>query len=298
MKQMRRFGLILPVISMVFASLACNMPAITSESEADAAATATMQAMATFVAQTLEPGELDQNAESDESESSEPPAPTPSPTPSPTPTPTATITPTDTPPPPIVSVSIDTNCRFGPGDVYEYLGALLVGESSEVVGKNSSETFWYIQNPDPPPEFCWIWGHYAAIEGDTSQLPVLTPPPTPTPSPVPFAFHAEYGDLIPCGAYAFFVRIKNTGGMDIESLDLKVVDTTINLTQTHVNDIFGTSLTCTPSSTPRLEPGEVGYTFVSGFQTISNHTFKATIKVCSEDGLGGTCEVQQFSVTE
>jgi hypothetical protein len=103
---------------------------------------------------------------------------------------------------------------------------------------------------------------------------------------------------MPCGAYAFIVRIKNTGGMDLESLHLEVVDTTFNLTKTHVNDIFGTSLSCTPATTARLAPGEVGYTFVSGFQTIANHTFQTTIKVCLEDGLAGTCDVQQFTVTE
>jgi hypothetical protein len=294
MRQMRHYFNILPLISMILASLACNMPAVTSVSGSDAAATATIQAMATFVAQTLEPGETDKSREAEPSKPTEPPTTTQSPSPTLTPTNTASPTPS----PPMVSVSIDTNCRFGPGDVYEYLGALMVGEHSQVVGKNSSETFWYIHNPDPPPEFCWIWGFYASIEGDTSQLPVLTPPPTPTPSPAPFAFQAEYGDLMPCGAYAFIVRIKNTGGMDLESLHLEVVDTTINLTKTHVNDIFGTSLSCTPATTARLAPGEVGYTFVSGFQTITNHTFQASIKVCSQDGLAGTCATQQFTVTE
>jgi hypothetical protein len=181
MKQARRFGLILPLISLIFASTACYMPAITSKSDANAPTTATMPATATFVTQTSETSGPSQNMEAEGAKPTEPQTPTPSPTPTLTPT----ITPTSTPPAPMVSVSIDTNCRFGPGDVYDYLGALLVGETSEVVGKNSGETFWYIHNPDPPPEFCWIWGHYAAVEGDTSQLPVLTPPPTPTPKVTP-----------------------------------------------------------------------------------------------------------------
>jgi outer membrane biosynthesis protein TonB len=113
MKQLRRLGLTLPLISLISASLACNMPATTSQSDANAAATATMQALATFVAQTLETGEPNQNAQPEESEASEPAAPTPSSTPSPTPTLTPTTTPTHTPAPPVVSVSIDTNCRFG-----------------------------------------------------------------------------------------------------------------------------------------------------------------------------------------
>jgi hypothetical protein len=294
MKQARRFGLILPLISLIFASLACNMPAITSVSDANAPATATMPATATFVTQTSDTNGPSQNMETEGVKPTE----TQTPTPSPTPTLTPTITPTPTPSAPMVGVSIDTNCRFGPGDVYDYLGALLVGETSEVVGKNSSETFWYIRNLDPPPEFCWIWGYYAEVEGDTSSLPVLTPPPTPTPSPVPFAFQGKYADFISCTNYTLFAWIKNTGEVDLESFHLKVVDTTINQTKTNAYDSFATSVHCCPQTTQRLKPGEVGYAFMYHFQTISNHTFKATLKVCTEDALGGNCDVTTFTTTE
>jgi hypothetical protein len=286
----RKVYLLLPFLVLVLAHIACTPPGVPLSEELDPAATQTMQALATAVAGTLESAVSGEKPE-DEEYQEEVAAPTATPTV--TATPTHTLTPT--PSAPMVSVSVDTNCRFGPGDVYDYLGALMVGEEAAVVGKLADESFWYIENPDTPPPYCWIWGFYAQVEGDKSGIPILTPPPTPTPSPVPFAFHAEYADLIPCGAYAYFVRIKNIGGVDIESVHLKVVDATINLTQTHVNDIFATSLACTPSTTPRLESGDTGYTFVSGFQTIANHTFEATVKVCTEDGLGGNCGVITFT---
>src|SRR5512139_2825351 len=51
---------------------------------------------------------------------------------SPTFTPTVTFAPapipTATPAIPLISVSVDTNCRFGPGKVYDFTGALLVGQ--------------------------------------------------------------------------------------------------------------------------------------------------------------------------
>lgn len=280
----REAKILLPLLVLVLAHLACALPDEPASEELGPAATQTMQALATAVAGTLESATRGEQPE-DEEHQEEKGAPTSTPTV--TATPTHTFTPT--PSAPMVSVSVDTNCRFGPGDVYDYLGALMVGEEAAVVGKLADESFWYIENPDAPPPYCWIWDFYAQVEGDKSGIPILTPPPTPTPSPLPFAFHAEYADLIPCGAYAFFVRIKNIGGVDIESVHLKVVDTTINLTQVHVNDIFATSLACTPSTAPRLEPGDIGYTFVSGFQTITNHTFEATVRVCAQDGLGGSC---------
>ncbi len=77
-----------------------------------------------------------------------------------------------------VNVSVDTNCRSGPGKVYEYLGVLLVGESAEVIGKKTSYNYWIIDNPTTDEE-CWLWGKYANVEGDTSTLEEYALPPTP-----------------------------------------------------------------------------------------------------------------------
>jgi len=79
-----------------------------------------------------------------------------------------------------VSVSVDTNCRTGPGTPYPSVGALLVGETAEVVGKFPSAGFWIIKNPDGYDN-CWLWGQYATVVGDTTNLKVYKQPPTPTP---------------------------------------------------------------------------------------------------------------------
>jgi uncharacterized protein YgiM (DUF1202 family) len=95
---------------------------------------------------------------------------------------TPTITPTGTPSVPMVSVSTATNCRTGPGVVYDYLDALLVGEKAEVIGKYTSVSpnYWIIKKGSIT---CWLWGRYATVEGNTANLQEWTPPPTPTPVP-------------------------------------------------------------------------------------------------------------------
>lgn len=105
----------------------------------------------------------------------------PTETPSPTSALTATVTLTPTPETPMVSVSMDTNCRKGPGTMYDYIGALLVGETVEVVGASMDGQYWIIKNPDRAGE-CWLWGRYATVTGPTAALPKYTPPPTPTPT--------------------------------------------------------------------------------------------------------------------
>jgi hypothetical protein len=115
-----------------------------------------------------------------------------------TPEPTATVEPTSTDIPvdaptdplpdqptatlsvPMVSVSVNTNCRTGPGTVYDRISALLIGQEAEVVARTADGTYWVIRNPAGSGT-CWLWGFYATVTGPTAGLPVWDPPPTPTP---------------------------------------------------------------------------------------------------------------------
>ena len=100
--------------------------------------------------------------------------------------PTNTSEPTLTPSPsvPIVEVSVATNCRRGDGVVFEQIGALLVGETAEILGRRADNQYFLIRNPDGGPD-CWLWAEYATVSGNLNALPVLTPPPTPTPTYTP-----------------------------------------------------------------------------------------------------------------
>jgi hypothetical protein len=89
---------------------------------------------------------------------------------------------------PTVTVNLDTNCRRGPGKAYEIIGDLQVGEVGQVIGNYPEADYWVIIEPTLGRE-CWLWGNYATVIGDTSQLrnyiaPAL-PTATPTPTPIP-----------------------------------------------------------------------------------------------------------------
>lgn len=99
----------------------------------------------------------------------------------PFPTDTSTIVPTSTSSIPMVTVSVNTNCRTGPGIIYDLIGGLLVGEQAVVVGKFSAGNYWIINNPDSSGT-CWLWGQYATVTGNTAGLPEYAQPPTPTPT--------------------------------------------------------------------------------------------------------------------
>jgi hypothetical protein len=135
----------------------------------------------TIVAQTLVTSGV---KDTDQPEATLAPEPTNTQALEPTITLTPTISLTPTPDKPMVSVSVNTNCRTGPGQQFDLVGSLLVGEQAEVVGVFPDGNYWVIKNPRRAGE-CWLWGNYATIVGQTAGLPTFTSPPTPTPSFTP-----------------------------------------------------------------------------------------------------------------
>jgi len=135
----------------------------------------------------------------------QPPAEAANPTATLPPPPTATLIPTATLPPteaptappptnppptaavaapaaaqPTISAEVNTNCRQGPSRAYRVDSYLLEGDTSTVYGRNSANTWWYIENPTKEGKYCWVWGETTTVQGDTSAIPVVEAPPEPS----------------------------------------------------------------------------------------------------------------------
>jgi hypothetical protein len=138
---------------------------------------AVINAANTIAAQTLAaPEETEETAITEEQATPLPPTETP------IDLPTATLAFTATPSVPMVQVSVDTNCRTGPGIIYDWVSVLQVGQEAEVIARNADGNYWVIQKPGGAGT-CWLWGNYATVQGPTASLPVWDAPPTPTPLP-------------------------------------------------------------------------------------------------------------------
>jgi hypothetical protein len=177
----------------------------------------------------------------------------------------------------------------GPGRAYDRVGALLVGEVAEVVGRNANGEYWYIRNPRQPGGFCWLWGEYATVTGNFAALPIFTPPPTPTPMP---DFEAEYVRREACGTRWWVeLRLSNTGGMVFESIALTVRDLTTDVAVSLASDVFENVDGCTnTTSRDALQVG--GARVVSGPMFTHNptgHMMHARITLCSREGQNGMC---------
>jgi uncharacterized protein YgiM (DUF1202 family) len=222
---------------------------------------------------------------------------TPSITASATEIPSPTLSPT--PSVPLVTVSADTNCRTGPGKVYDYLGALLAGEQTEVVGWDGTGEYWYVKNPDKPGGFCWLWGYYATVTGNTSALPVYTPQPTPTQVPA-FVFSYDAIGIGP-GYQCLMFDVKNTGDLTWESYTLSIFDHTQGKTAVTAGDDFiKYDQWCTAAgSLSSLSAGESGTASVTTFlaNNPAGDHIDATLTLCSENGQSGQCLTQTISFT-
>lgn len=192
-----------------------------------------------------------------------------------------------------IQVSVATNCRAGPGTAYQRVGALQVGQISEVVGRNAAGTYWIIRNPARPSETCWLWGQYATLSGDTNLLAVFTPPAPPATATPAADFDIFYDGLERCTDTGWWVElnVENLGGLTFRSLALTIEDRDTGEELTVRTDGFQNNNGCSESATrTTLTPGSdlVVSSPVFDYDPTGNR-LRATITLCSERGRGGTC---------
>ena len=81
-----------------------------------------------------------------------------------------------------VTVTTATNCRTGPGQNFNIVYGMPIGQVAKVVAKNSYSGYWIIEIPGQNGQTCWLWGQYAVINGDMSTLKEVVTPTSPAPT--------------------------------------------------------------------------------------------------------------------
>jgi len=109
-----------------------------------------------------------------------PAGPTPSPVPSQLPTGNASS----------FTLVKNANCRFGPGQAYEVLDAVLAGANVPVEGRNENKNWVYVRLPSN--SFCWLSLSTGSLNGDINLVPFHPYPALPTATPTPVLGCYEY----------------------------------------------------------------------------------------------------------
>ncbi len=91
-------------------------------------------------------------------------------------TPTITPTPTSTPMPVTLNLLSGSKCFRGPGSRFGVVTSIPSGTTITAIGKDTSDGFWIVVDPDDPSQVCWIPGQMVKVTGDASLLPEFLPP--------------------------------------------------------------------------------------------------------------------------
>jgi hypothetical protein len=113
---------------------------------------------------------------------------------------TSTTAPTSTPSHPMISSTVNTNCREGPSSDWEILSGLMVGQTSQVLGRLYTNKWYLIVDPDDATNSCWVWSKTTVIAGDLNQIPIIPMPSTPTPDLPVFTISASVSPASYTGA--------------------------------------------------------------------------------------------------
>jgi hypothetical protein len=197
---------------------------------------------------------------------------------------------------PKAKINRETNCRVGPGGMYDLVATFQAGQILEVVAKDLGNSYWFVQNPDKPDELCYVMAQNVTISGDTSVLPKFTPQPSPTPPPY---FEAKFKKIDTCNGDRFAnFSVENTGNIDFRSVYIKVTDTKANKSVEQALNVFDLYVSCTlAKNISPLDPGETGYVPSPSFTwSIHEDKLKAVIMLCTEKNLKGICVTQTLDV--
>jgi len=273
-----------PVIVLMIASLACSQSGGVPASDPNAANTSIAEAIS---ARQTEAASLFTSTSTSVPETA---------TLIPSPTEPATAEPTLTLGPAMISVSVDTNCRVGPGAIFERVGILLIGEVAPVLGRDSTGQYWYIKNPDGVPENCWVWGEYATITGNTLPLLFMTAAPPPSTS-----FTLAYDGLQHCSVWwADFNIANNSGGVFRSvSMTLTDTDTTPPTVLTQKTNGFSHAEGCDPVTQVNTLPAGAATKINSPFISYNPIGHKLNIKMtlCLDNEQQGTCVTKELTFT-
>jgi hypothetical protein len=292
------------VAALLFVSLACVGTPVSPAPDADAISTSAAKTIVAWFTQDAPRETFPATFEA--TSTITPPAFTPTETQTPTQTLTATLAFTPSPLVPLINVSVPTNCRNGPGKVYGMEGALLVGEYAEVFGRDPTNNYWYIRNPDSDSDFCWVWGKYATFTGPVLLVPVFTPPPTPTPTFTPLptftptqfpAFEAEYASLDTCnGSWWIEVKLKNKGSLPLKSVNISVKDKLTDVVLVNLTDGFTNADGCLARTTKDILGTDDTYLLsASAFNyDPTGHELKVMLTLCSDTGQKGMCATNKI----
>jgi hypothetical protein len=211
---------------------------------------------------------------------------------------TSTLAPsaTSTPEPAKAEVVRESNCRVGPGALYDLVVKYEVGQQLNVVAKDLGGGYWFVQNPEKLEEQCYLLAQNIKITGDTEVLPKFTPLPSPTAAPY---FEATFRKFDICENRSYVVfDIENLGSFAFRSVYIRVINQKSGESVEQAYNAFDLRVKCVLArNIAPLDVGKSGYVYSPQFKW-SGHgeRLRVIIMACTEKNLKGSCVTQSVDI--
>lgn len=212
------------------------------------------------------------------------------------PTPTITLLPV------VIRVTRPTNCRAGPGTEFDIVGSFLVGMKATVLGRDASNSFYYIPNTYVFTDYCWVSGKYAEFEGNPLLLPIVTSPPTPTGTVTAeptLDFKLQGSGFQSCnGTFWMNIEITSESVTPFESVTVDLLDKDRNITRSISSNSFVAATGCsgltvndtvTNDTAVLVSTAKFDYNF-------KGDVMRAYVTVCAQDDNKGPCTTREIAL--
>lgn len=197
---------------------------------------------------------------------------------------------------PKAEVGRESNCRSGPGALYDLVATYQAGQALEVVAKDLGGGYWFVKNPEKPEEQCYLLANNITISGETSALPKFTPLPSPLAPPF---FKVTFKKFDACEGQDFAIFIvENTGSVPFRSAYIRLKDQKTGNSVEQALNAFDLRAHCVlVKEIAPLNSGASGYVNSPQFSPgMSQKNLRAAIMLCTEKDLKGSCVTQSLDV--
>lgn len=224
-----------------------------------------------------------------------PPTDTPAPTATetPTPEPSATATPV------VITAKVgrESNCRIGPGGMYDLVVTYQAGQMLEVVARDLGGGYVFVKNPEKPEDQCYLLANNVTISGDIAALPQFTPRPSPTAAPY---FNVSFRKFEACKGVDFAMfNIENVGSIAFRSGYIRLTDPKADKSVEQAVNAFDLMTGCiVAQNIAPLDPGAAGYIHTPPMPWSRGNKLQVVVMLCTDKDLKGTCVTRTLEVKQ
>ncbi len=195
---------------------------------------------------------------------------------------------------PLLIAPTGVTCRLGPNTGFGRAADIAAGSSVAITARSEDGEWWLAQLQDESE--CWVfWSSELGFEGDVFNLPLVQGPQLPTATIAPTrepGFALSFVSDHSCdGVSNGIFEVRNTGPETYESVRIRLFDVASDSQVRAIdgnNEFLASSNSC-PKGNSTLGPSQTAFLAIPLSGTNDGDPLRISVRLCTENGLGGNC---------